>query len=100
MSAGPIFYEETQGFTPWAYVLLAAVGRRPARRRDAADADDRGVRRGDASLRVSLDDARADLGARPRGGGRVPAGPGLRRLGHARASAGGGSSARGAIGAS
>ncbi|HTO75156.1 MAG TPA: hypothetical protein VMQ61_03690 [Thermoanaerobaculia bacterium] len=26
MSASPIFYEESQGFTPWAYVLLAAVG--------------------------------------------------------------------------
>jgi hypothetical protein len=26
MSAGPIFYRESQGFTPWVYVLLAAVG--------------------------------------------------------------------------
>ena len=26
MSAGPIFYRESQGFAPWVYVLLAAVG--------------------------------------------------------------------------
>ncbi|MGH9369155.1 MAG: hypothetical protein ACRD3M_15950 [Thermoanaerobaculia bacterium] len=25
MSAGPVFYEESQGFAPWVYVLLGAV---------------------------------------------------------------------------